>query len=62
MHKLSPPWERPFAISRALGNDAYYLIDARKDDNGEPLTREVECPGTSTYSGDYTPSRHVCES
>nr|XP_051190685.1 uncharacterized protein LOC127304013 [Lolium perenne] len=42
MHKLSPPWEGPFAISRALGNDTYYLIDARKDDNGEPLTREVE--------------------
>ena len=44
MHKLSPPWEGPFAISRVLGNDAYYLTDVRKDDKGEPLTREVERP------------------
>ncbi|KAK1680954.1 hypothetical protein QYE76_041802 [Lolium multiflorum] len=44
MHKLSPPWEGPFAISRVLDNDTYYLIDVRKDDNGEPLTREIERP------------------
>jgi hypothetical protein len=44
MHKLSPPWEGPFAISRVLGNDSYYLTDVRKDDKGEPLTREVERP------------------
>ncbi|XP_051197198.1 uncharacterized protein [Lolium perenne] len=44
MHKLSPPWEGPFAICRALGNDSYYLTDVRKDDKGEPLTREVERP------------------
>jgi hypothetical protein len=44
MHKLSRPWEGPFAVSRILGNDAYYLTDVRKDDKGEPLTREVECP------------------
>jgi hypothetical protein len=29
-HKLSPPWEVPFIISRALHNNAYYLIDAQK--------------------------------
>ena len=29
-HKLSAPWEGPFVISRALGNDSYYLIDAQK--------------------------------
>jgi transposase InsO family protein len=44
MHKLSPPWEGPFAVSRVLGNDSYYLTDVRKDDKGEPLTREVERP------------------
>jgi hypothetical protein len=27
-HKLTPPWEGPFIVSRALHNDAYYLIDA----------------------------------
>jgi hypothetical protein len=44
MHKLSPPWEVSFSISHVLGNDAYYLTDVRKDDKGEPLTREVERP------------------
>jgi hypothetical protein len=29
-HKLSPPWEGPFIISRALRNNAYYLIDAQR--------------------------------
>ena len=27
-HKLSDPWEGPFVISKALGNESYYLIDA----------------------------------
>jgi hypothetical protein len=27
-HKLTPPWEGPFIVSKALHNDAYYLIDA----------------------------------
>jgi len=30
MHKLSPPWEGPFIVSKALHNDAYYLIDAQE--------------------------------
>ena len=29
-HKLSTPWEGPFIISKVLGNDSYYLIDAQK--------------------------------
>jgi hypothetical protein len=28
-HKLTPPWERPFIVSKALHNDAFYLIDAQ---------------------------------
>ena len=45
-HKLSFPWEGPFITSKALCNNAYYLIDAQKqskrkrDDSGE----ETECP------------------
>ena len=44
-HKLSAPWEGPFIISRALGNDSYYLIDAQKpkarkrDDSGKEAER-----------------------
>ena len=30
MHKLSPPWEGPFIIIRALPNDSYYLIDTQQ--------------------------------
>ena len=44
-HKLSAPWEGPFIVSKALGNDSYYLIDAQKprarkrDDSGKELER-----------------------
>ena len=45
MHKLSSPWEGPFIISKALINDAYYLIDVREhkkdkmDKEGEETKR-----------------------
>jgi hypothetical protein len=32
MHKLSPPWEGPFVVSKAMHNDAYYLVDARTEE------------------------------
>ena len=44
-HKLSAPWEGPFVVSKALHNDAYYLIDAqeamkdRADRSGEETKR-----------------------
>ncbi|KAE8790704.1 hypothetical protein D1007_34909 [Hordeum vulgare] len=44
-HKLSSPWEGPFIISRALHNNAYYLIDVQKprkrkrDDSGQETER-----------------------
>ena len=31
MHKLSPPWEGPFVVSKNLHNGSYYLIDVRDD-------------------------------
>lgn len=44
MHKLSPPWQGPYIISKALGNNAYYLIDAQnawknKRDNSDEKTK-----------------------
>jgi transposase InsO family protein len=39
-HKLSAPWEGPFIVSKALGNDAYYLIDAQK-----PRARKKDAAG-----------------
>ena len=29
MHKLSPPWEGPFVVSKALLNGSYYLVDIK---------------------------------
>jgi hypothetical protein len=56
MHKLSPPWEGPFVVSKALHNDAYYLIDIREleknkaDKSGEETKRPwnvaLLCPFT----------------
>jgi hypothetical protein len=31
-HKLSPPWEGPFVISKARLNGSYYLVDVRELD------------------------------
>ena len=45
-HKLSAPWEGPFVVSNALGNDSSYLIDAQKprarkrDDSGKESERQ----------------------
>ena len=30
MHKLSPPWEGPFVVSKNLHNGSYYLINVRE--------------------------------
>ena len=44
-HKLSAPWAGPFIVSKVLGNDSYYLIDAQKprackrDDSGKESER-----------------------
>src|SRR3954463_2537290 len=35
MHKLSPPWEGPFIMSKALHNDAYYVIDAQSPEKNK---------------------------
>jgi hypothetical protein len=42
-HKLTPPWEGPFVVSRALHNDAYYLIDAQA-----PKKNKVDRSGEET--------------
>ncbi len=33
-HKLAPPWEGPFIVSKALHNDDYYLIDVKEEKEG----------------------------
>jgi hypothetical protein len=45
-HKLTPPWEGPFIVSRALHNDTYYLIDAQapKKDKVDRSGEETKQP------------------
>jgi transposase InsO family protein len=42
VHKLSPPWEGPFIISKALHNDSYYLIDAQEPKKGKKDSADEE--------------------
>ena len=35
-HKLAPPWEGPFVISKALNNGSYYLVDIREEKDRPP--------------------------
>ena len=42
MHKLSPPWEGPFVVSKNLYNGSYYLIDVR--DNSRSFEEETRRP------------------
>ena len=42
VHKLSPPWEGPFIISKSLLNDSYYLIDAQEPKDGVKDTSDEE--------------------
>ena len=42
MHKLSPPWEGPFVVSKNLHNGSYYLIDIR--DNSRTSEEETRRP------------------
>ena len=44
MHKLSPPWEGPFVVSKKLGNDSYYLIDAREAESSSKSEQETKRP------------------
>ena len=41
-HKLSSPWEGSFIVSKALGNDSYYLIDAQEAKKNKPDRADEE--------------------
>ena len=47
-HKLAPPWEGPFVISKVLHNGSYYLVDIRELEDRPPnfhSRRAREDPG-----------------
>ena len=41
MHKLSPPWEGPFVVSKNLNNRSYYLIDVREHKDSRKSEEET---------------------
>ena len=41
MHKLSPPWEGPFVVSKNLHNGSYYLINVRKHKDSSKSEEET---------------------
>ena len=41
MHKLSPPWEGPFVVSKNLNNGSYYLIDVREHKDSRKSEEET---------------------
>ena len=44
MHKLSPPWEGPFVISKNLNNGSYYLIDIQEHKKSHTSEEETKRP------------------
>ena len=44
MHKLSPPWEGPFVVSKNLHNGSYYLIDVREHVDSRKSEEETRRP------------------
>ena len=40
MHKLSPPWEGPFVVSKVLFNGSYYLVDLRDKEKKKSRKRK----------------------
>ena len=44
MHKLCPPWEGPFVVSKNLHNGSYYLIDVREHKDSRKSEEETQRP------------------
>ena len=42
MHKLSPPWEGPFVVSKNLHNGSYYVIDVREHKDSRKSEEETK--------------------
>ena len=44
MHKLSPPWEGPFVVSKNLHNGSYDIIDVREHKDSRKSEEETKRP------------------
>ena len=53
MHKLSPPPEGPFVVSKKLKNGSYYLIDIRDHKDSRTFEEETRQPWNITHLRPY---------
>ena len=53
MHKLSPPWEGPFVVSKNLNNGSYYLIDIREHKDSRKSDEETRRPWNIAHLRPY---------
>ena len=53
MHKLSPPWEGPFVVSKSLNNGSYYLIDVREHKDSRKSKEETRRPWNIAHLRPY---------
>jgi hypothetical protein len=53
MHKLSPPWEGPFVISKNLNNGSYYLMDIREHNKSRTSEEETNRPWNIAHLRPY---------
>ena len=53
MHKLSPPWEGPFVVSKNLHNGSYYLIDVREHKDSRKSEEETRRPWNIAHLRPY---------
>ena len=53
MHKLSPPWEGPFVVSKNLNNGSYYLIDVGGHKDSRTSEEETHRPWNIAHLRPY---------
>ena len=53
MHKLTPPWEGPFVVSKNLHNGSYYLIDVRERKDSRKSKEETNRPWNIAHLRPY---------
>jgi hypothetical protein len=53
MHKLSPPWEGPFVVSKNLNNGLYYLMDIHEHNKSRTSEEETSRPWNIAHLRPY---------
>ena len=53
MHKIPPPWEGPFVVSKNMNNGSYYLIDVREHKDSRKSEEETRRPWNIAHLWPY---------